>query len=259
MKSTQLMKVILMSVVLVVGGYSLEAEASSILAITDSAGGSATCDNALVFSATNCGAGFATMSGGNTILFTGVVGGFTIGNISLTGNQPGNAVAGNVLVSEFNVLHVSGTGNLQIDFGVNNFMLPVGPGLFLSASDTGNWGQSQSTDMKAFIAWGKADNTLTIPGAGPGGATAIAPNCVPGAGLTTSCSVATLDVPFTRTGNYSLTGRQTITQSTQDTLGASYTATVAANAQPTTVPEPASLILLGTGMVLLATFRRKVK
>jgi PEP-CTERM motif len=258
MKSTQLIKVILMSVVLMVGYYSLDAEASTLLTITDTSGsGSASCDNSLAFTASNCGAGFATVANSSSVLFTGTVGGFSIGSITVTGNQPGNATAGNLLASDFNILHVAGIGNLQIDFGGNGFMLPVGLGLFLSASDTGNWGQSQIGDQKAFQAWGKADNTLTIPG---GTATAIAPACIPGAGLTTSCSVATLDVAFLRgAGPYSLTGRQVITQSTANTLAASYTATVAANSQPVTVPEPASLVLLGTGMVLLAAFRRRVK
>src|SRR5262245_8195404 len=113
MKSTQLIKVILMSVILMVVGYSLDAEASTILAVTDTSGGSASCDNSLAFSAANCGAGFSTLANASSIIFTGTVGGFSIGSITVTGNQPGNATAGNVLASDFNILHLVGTGNLQ--------------------------------------------------------------------------------------------------------------------------------------------------
>src|SRR5262245_45899563 len=175
------------------GVYSPNANASAILVVMDTSGGSASCDTTLPIGPGNCGAGFVAVAGGNTIIFSGSVGGFVIGSVSVTGNQPGNATAGNVLASTFNVLHASGAGNLQIDFGGNNFSAPPGLGLFLSASDSGTWGQSQATDVLNFQSWGRATNDLIIPG---GTATAIAPACIPGAGLTTACDEITADVPF---------------------------------------------------------------
>jgi hypothetical protein len=202
-----------------IGVYSTNAKADAILIVSDTSGGSASCNNSQAFTVTNCGAGFVTAAGSSSIIFTGTVGGITIGAINIGGNQPGSAVAANVLNSTFSVIHNSGAGNLQIDYGGNNFSLPAGPGLFLSASASGTYGQSQGTDVMAFQSWGRADNALTIPG---GTATAIAPDCVPGAGLTTSCLTLTADVAFNRgAGNFSLTARQVITQSTLDTLGAS--------------------------------------
>ena len=230
---------------------SSHAQAASILVFTDTAGGSVSCDNSLPIGPGNCGAGFTTVANSNFISFTGVVGGFTILAANVGGNQPGSPMAGNVLESTFSVLHASGTGNLQIDYGGNNFLLPAGPGLSLSASASGTWGQSQETDVMNFQVWGRADNALIIPG---GTATAIAPSCVPGAGLTTSCSEVTLDVPFARgAGNYSLTARQIITQSALDTLGASYNSSVAATA----VPESTSLLLLGAGLTGAAFWRKR--
>jgi hypothetical protein len=242
----------LLSAALVVTG-SINADASALLVLTDTSGGSVSCNNSLAFSATNCSAatGFTTVANGSFISFTGVVGGYNIIAANIGGNQPGTPLAGNVLNSTFNVLHLQGTGNLQIDYAGNNFSLPEGPTLSLSASASGTWGQSQGTDVMTFQAWGRDDNALTIPG---GTATAIAPACVPGAGLTTSCSSVTLDVPFVRgAGFYSLTARQVINQSTGDTLGASYDSSVAA----VQVPEPASLLLLGAGLTGIALWRRR--
>ncbi len=131
---------------------SHSAEASAILIITDTSGGSVSCDNSLAFSAVNCGAGFTTAANASSISFAGTVGGFFLGTVSLAGNQPGSTVAGNVLDAKFNILHTAGTGNLQIDFGGNNFSLPVGPGLFLSASNSATYGQSTATDQETFQA-----------------------------------------------------------------------------------------------------------
>jgi hypothetical protein len=250
----RILTVSVMLVALFVAVYAPNAQAAAVMFISDSTGGSANCDNSQAFSAVNSGAGFLTAANASSITFQGSVGGFSIERVLMIGNQPGTPVAANVLDAKFNILHTSGTGFLTIDFGGNNFTIPAGPGLFLSAATTASYGESQATDSLAFQAWGKADNTLTIPG---GTATAVAPVCVPGAGLTTACATVTADVGFVRGGGpFSLTGRQTITQSTSDTLGASYTATVAANSQPTTqVPEPTSFVLLGAGLLLLASRR----
>jgi hypothetical protein len=235
-------------------GYTPHAQAGALLSIS-TGGFTATCNNTLAFSGSNCGAGFVTVANSNSITFAGAITGYTVANISVTGNQPGTAAAGNVLDTTFAVSHISGADDLTVDFGGSDFSLPPGPGLFLSASDSGTFGQSAATDTSNFQAWGRADNLLVVPG---GTATAIAPPCIPGAGLTTSCSQVTADVPFLRgAGNYALTGREVLHLALGE-LPATVNATVAANSQPQgLVPEPTSLVLLGTGLMGAAARARK--
>lgn len=253
-------KLVMFVLAWLIATYGPTAEASSFLILVGTSSEAKFCNTSLPINFVNCSPaeGFVSALGSNTIFFSGSIGGFSISALSVMGNQPGVSAAGSVVASLTNVLHNSLAGNLQVDFGGNNFASPAGQGLFLSASDTGNWGQSQGSDQVAFTAWGRVDNALDI--GGDGGPSVTAPNCIPGAGLTTSCAVATTDVPFTRgpVGNYALTGRMIINQSTSDTLGASYTATVAANGPTTTVPEPISVVMVGPGLLLLMTLFRRI-
>ncbi len=231
-------------------------QASAFITIAVTGSPAVTCNNSSAVGVGLCtAAGFTTVLGGNSISAGALsVGGYTLGSLNLTGNQPGNALTAFVLDSKFNVNHVSGfvTDTLTIDFGGNDFSLPAGPGLFLSSSQAANWTQSTAGDSQAFRGWGRDDNQLN---AGPGGATAVAitANCVSPGGLTASCASQSPDSNFNETTPFALTGQEIITTALGTT--ASYSGTVAANAQPQQVPEPTSLLLLGTSMLLLAGSR----
>jgi hypothetical protein len=257
MKKTQLIG-LLMAAVLVVA-CSLDAEASSILILTDTGTGiTLKCDTSMSFSSTNCsaGAGFSSaVPGGNLIIFGGAVGGFNILSAFVTGEQ--TATTASVEEQLINVFHTSGTGNLLVDFGVNEFSQPLGPNLFLSASDSATFGQSTTGDQKLLQVWGRATNDLIIP---TGTATTISSPCVPGSGFTTSCIGSSPEVTFLRSAtNFALTGREVITQSVADILPAGYLAEIKATATPITVPvpEPASALTLGTGILLFLVNRRR--
>jgi PEP-CTERM motif-containing protein len=234
-------------------GYTPQAEAGALLRISTGAF-LASCDNTQAIGPGNCGAGFVTVANSSNITFAGPVTGYSVGSISVSGNQPGTPTAGNVLDVKFAISHISGADDLTVDFGGNNFTLPVGPGLLLSAADSGSFGESAATDLLNFQSWGRATNDLVVP---TGTATAIAPPCIPGSGLTTSCSTVTADVPFNRgAGPYALTGREVLHLALGE-LPATVNATVAANAQPSVVPEPTSLLLFGTGLMGLAARARR--
>jgi hypothetical protein len=226
---------------------SVPAGASSLLRINVD-GTIVTCDN----TAALCGAGFTTAIGSNTIAFTGTINGVTFGSVNLSGNAPGGATVAFVLDSKFNLQNISGvTHTITVDFAENNFTQPVGAG-FLNASQTANWTTSTAGDTQAFQAWLRNTNDLVVPG---GTATAISPNCVSPGGLSQSCSSETLNVADAPTAPFALTGRQVITMAPGTV--ASYTGTATQTATP--IPEPASALLLGTGLVALARRLRRTR
>lgn len=229
-----------------------QAHASAMLSITVS-GTTVSCDNSTAAGVTACGmAGFTTSlnaSGVNAITFVNqTVNGVLFGNVFLSSNNPGNPTNAFVLDTKFDVRNNSGAGRtVTVNFGINNFTNPTGPA-FLSASQTANWTTTTAGDQQSFQAWERNTNDLVVPG---GTAVATTALCVSPGGTTVACSQQTGDTAVGVTSPFALTGQQIIAMA-NGTVG-SYTGTSnLASIPQTQVPEPSSVILLGTGMLFVA-------
>ena len=249
-------KLALLGVILAIG-YSQRADASLLINISAN-GSTASCDNSTGGGVTSClSAGFSTSLNSNSISYGP---GFSVGGYTFTGasgvstNVPGDGIFGNLSDSKLGVTHTSGAGDLTVEFVGFNFTLPVGPNMNLSAASTGNWVVASAGDNANFQAWSHADNSTVIA---PGTATSITPQCNSGGpGTTLSCSTASPDVAWLRLGTpYSLSGREIIHQAIGST--ATYSATV--NAFGSSVPEPATLSLMGISLLGLGLMRRRVQ
>ena len=196
--------------------------------------------------------GFTTVLGGNSISFAGSVGGYSVGDVTVASNSPGTGGIAFATDTKTNIQNVTaGATALIVSFTVDNFALPAGSPLTLSASQAATFINAAAGSSQAFTGWGNAANTLAV---GAGTPVAV-PSCVNPALAppVNACSAVGAPVLFPRSGNFALSGQEAINLNPGG-IG-NFQGSIAVT-PPTSVPEPGSLVLLATGLFSLVGGRR---
>jgi len=148
-----------------------------------------------------------------------------------------------------------GTGTatpLDVWFTVTGYTSPTGAQFIMSASGTATK-TGTSTDLVSYTAWYSSNNSVGFP-AGVLGATGSCTPAASGTVQTTSCGGGTV-VNSVGAGSalYALITRTTFNIGVNNASLFSSTG----QADITAVPEPGSMVLLGTGLVGMATILRR--
>ena len=223
-----------------------------------------------------CAAGFIQVNS-NTILFNGIVGQYTINtSVSAGSNNPGQPGNAQLSVSTTNVSrNTAGNNSLYIWASQDGFTQPPGGSGFLGNAGSASVSHDVTTQVAgdSFFVTSWVDTTNAthnlsgnsniapgpgITGNGPCGSIAD------GSPQSESGDCESPVVAFANSVPFSLTQRSvifinSIAAGTGERVNTGGTTSVSST-PPTTVPEPGTLLLFGTGLVgLAATVRRRIR
>jgi len=189
--------------------------------------------------------------GDSEINFSGSVGGYSVTAFKLANSQ--GAAFSQATTGQTEVANIAALATaLTVSYAINNFALPAGSPLTLSASQSAVYASATVGSSQTFTGWGNALNTLAVVTGPPFSTTAVcsAPATAPPA---QACATVGPAVLFPRVGNFALNGQQVINLNQGGS--ASYQSQIVVM-PPNVVLELGSVVLLATGLFGLVGGRR---